>query len=290
MRKRYIQVEDELLAEFASDLSVHLGCNKLEAIGHTNLLISWLLNRCPKDRPPSASAVHEGPLIEKLIARACEYTGDPATFVDAYVQVRPQVLERLPSGGVRGKGLDRYDGLWAKNYPAAAKAWKAAHPGWRPKAKDDEDEEPGGNRSETVRIPNGNRGDSPPLDPDPDPDREKDSPPPPRPVPKLVVVGKKTRKLTVADLTPAEREKWERIQLGRTHNGLLRETDPPAAFPDWCAEVDLRCADGEPQWVHAMALYLRDEHFADRKWPTAVFITPGVWLQRLPQPPEEVML
>jgi hypothetical protein len=280
MRKRYIQVDDELLAEFASDLSVHLGCNELEAIGHTNLVISWALNRCPKDRPPSASATHEGPLIEKLIARACRYQGDPATFVDAYVQVRPAMLERLP-GGIRFKGLDRYDGLWAKNYPAAAKAWRAAHPEWKPtRAADDED------RPATERFPNGSRGQSSALDPDPDPDPDRESerkPPPPR-RPKLVVVGKKT--LKVEDLTPDQRAKWERVQLGRDHKDLLRETDPPAAFPSWCAEVD-ELGLVEPQWVHALTLYLRDEHFSDRRWPTAVFITPGVWRQRLPLPPEE---
>lgn len=283
MRKRYIQVEDELLGEFASDLSVYLGCNELEAIGHTNLLISWFINRCPKDRPPSASAMHEGPLIEKLIARACKYSGDPNVFVDAFSQVRPAVLERMPSGAIRAKGLDRYDGLWAKNYPVAAKAWRAAHPDWKPKSREtEEDDEPGGDRTATERPPNGNRGESSPLDPDPDPDREKDSdsPPPPPRAPKLVVVGKR-KKLTVADLTPAERAWWDRIQRGRANLRLLGETDPPAKFPGWCAELDAHDVSAI-QIEHALALYLSDKHFEARLWPTAVFIEAGVWRQRLP--------
>lgn len=296
MRKRYIQVDDELLAEFASDLSVHLGSNVLEAIGHTNLLISWALNRCPKDRPPSASAVHTEPLVEKLIARACQYGGDPKAFIDAYCCVRPAMLERPAAGGVRFKGLRRYDVLWKKNYPEAAKAWKAAHPEWQLRAEPEDEDEPPGDRSETGRFPNGNRGESDPLDPDLDPDRDVDvqtetrerKPPPPRQPPKLVVVGKR-RSVKPEELAPAARARWLRIQATRAtkmHHGhpLLPETHAPSGFEAWSDQLD---AQGvvDVQWVHAHALYLRDADFADRLWPTGVFITEGVFRQRLPPPP-----
>jgi hypothetical protein len=49
-----------------------------------------------------------------------------------------------------------------------------------------------------------------------------------------------------------------------------------ADFPDLVRRRRRPRARREAQWVHALALYLRDEHFADRKgWPTAVFIHAG---------------
>lgn len=238
-------------------------------------LVKWALARCPEHLPPSASALVPGPTAARQIARAARYRGRPEVFCAAATTLPNPVIEVVPEG-IRLRGLDRYDAAWGDRHPKEWEAWKAAHP----------EKYPAGGPPGPRRKSAGNRSGSRPPDPDPDPDadRDKDAPPPPRP--KLVVVGKTLR---VKDLTPDQRTKWDRVQLGRVHKGLLRETDPPAAFPDWCAGVDVRRLV-EAQWVHALTLYLSDEHFSGRKWPTAVFITPGVWLQRLPRPPEEVML
>lgn len=282
MRKRYIQVEDELLKEFASDLSVDLGCNKLEAIGHSNLLFSWAINRCPKDRPPSASALHTGPLIEKQIARACEYHGEPTTFIDAYVRARPQVLERV-DGGVRFKGLARYDGLWAKNYPAAAKAWRAAHPDWRPqRAKDDDEDEPGEDRAETGRSPNGNREESPPLDQHQDRDVETDE--------KKDAFGEEEHQQPNGHDEPLRDDDdeylWRSVLFRRKERGLPRELTPPRG---WKAFVVAAVAEGFTlrQLELAHVAFVLDRDFERAGWPTAVFITSNVWRCRAKDPPRE---
>jgi hypothetical protein len=108
------------------------------------------------------------------------------------------------------------------------------------------------------------------------------SPPPPRAAPKLVVVGKK-HPLTVEQLSPEQRRWWDVVQRGRTNAGLLAETAVPPDFPAWADRCDVRRLEQE-RVDHALALYLRDQHFRDRDWPTAVFITPGVFEVRLPKP------
>ena len=100
-----------------------------------------------------------------------------------------------------------------------------------------------------------------------------------------MVVGK-TKPLTVKDLTPDEQARWEHIQDCRERFGLLRETDPPRGFREFCAELE-REHVVRHVLEHIACLYLRDAHFRDRRWPTAVLITPGVWRQRLPVPPED---
>lgn len=105
------------------------------------------------------------------------------------------------------------------------------------------------------------------------------SPPPPPRAPKLVVVAKKP--LAPEQLTPSQRETWEFIQRGRTYFGHPAETGVPPDFPDWSDRLDAERVT-PAQVDHALALYLRDEHFRDRLWPTAVFITDGVFRSRLP--------
>jgi len=284
MRLPWEQIAMEVIEVSAPELAAKLDISEAEAGWGIILAIKWALARCPDHQPPSANAVVKGSSAARQIARAAGYRGDPEAYVQAATTLAFPTLEMVPEG-IRFRGLDRYDSAWSDRNREAWKAWKAAHPDRYPTPP-----APAMSPPEPRRNSGGDPPGSRRSDPDPDPDADPSSPPPPREPPKLVVVGKKAKKLTVDDLTPAQREKWERIQVGRRHKHLLRETDPPAAFPDWCAEVDARCVDGERQWVHALTLYLRDEHFADRKWPTAVFITSGVWLQRLPQPPEEVML
>lgn len=84
------------------------------------------------------------------------------------------------------------------------------------------------------------------------------------------------------DLTPAQLARWRLIQRARERAELLHEGDPPSGFREWSDELD---AEGVEDFEieHALVLYLRDKHFCDRLWPTAVFITPGVFRQRLPK-------
>lgn len=93
--------------------------------------------------------------------------------------------------------------------------------------------------------------------------------------------------LTADDLKPAHRERWEHIQRVRRKLELLAETSPPPGFEAFCDELDAEGID-PPRFGHVLALYSRDQHFADRRWPTAVLIQPGVWRQRLPLPPQEL--
>lgn len=79
---------------------------------------------------------------------------------------------------------------------------------------------------------------------------------------------------------------WELIQKGRKHFGLLREAAKPAQFDEWRKELDARGVVPE-QVDHALALYLRDQDFKTKLWPTGIFITPGVFLARLPAPPKK---
>lgn len=90
----------------------------------------------------------------------------------------------------------------------------------------------------------------------------------------------------VTDLSVTGQHRWAQIQQGRRNVGLLAETEVPAGFPAWNAELDARGVD-PPQLEHALALYLRDPDFKPKLWPTAVFITPGVFGKRLPVPPGE---
>jgi hypothetical protein len=234
-------------------------------------LVKWALARCPEHLPPSASALVPGPTAARQIARAARWRGKPEAYIAALTALPDPVVELLPEG-VRVRGLDRYDAAWGDRHAAEWEAWKQAHPDkYPPKLR---------------RKSGGSPADLRPPDPDPDPDPEKEPPPPPHAPPKLVVVGKPKRKLCVDDLTDAQRSRWELAQKGRDRAGLLRETEPPMGFPTWSDQLD---AEGVPEEAqdHAMALYLRDKHFGDRLWPTAVFITPGVFRQRLPEPPAD---
>lgn len=284
MRLPWEQIAMEVIEVSAPELAAKLDISEAEAGWGIILSIKWALARCPDHQPPSANAVVKGSTAARQIARAAGYKGDPDAYMQAATTLAFPTLE-LVDGGIRFRGLDRYDAAWSDRNREAWKAWKVAHPERYPTAPPSPPASPPEPRRNSAGTPPGSRR----SDPDPDPDADPSSPPPPREPPKLVVVGKKTRKLTVSDLTPAQRAKWDRIQRGRDDKRLLRETDPPATFPAWSDELDAQEVV-EPQWVHSLTLYLRDDHFKERLWPTAVFITPGVWRQRLPVPPEEVML
>lgn len=235
-------------------------------------LIKWALAQCPDHQPPSANDVVRGPFAARQIARAAKYKGEPDDYVKHAVSLRYPTLELVPDG-IRVRGLDRYDTAWGERNKAEWAAWKLAHP--------DRGSE---------KLPRTSPGLPRDL-PSPDTDAESDTeekPPPPRP-PKLVVVGKGRKALKVDDLTPHQRALWERIQRGRANVGLLRETSPPAAFPDFC---DLPAVDElkPAQLEHAIALYLRDADFKAKLWPTAVLISPNVWNPRVQQAPPDQLL
>lgn len=272
MRLPWEQLAMEVIEVSAPELAAKLEITEAEAGWGIILAIKWALARCPDHQPPSANAVVKGSTAARQIARAAGFKGDPDAYVQAACSLAFPTLELVPDG-VRFRGLDRYDAAWSDRNREAWKAWKAAHPEKYP---------PGGPPPEPRRD---SAGDPPELrrsDPDPDADAET-PPPPPRPAPKLVVVGKK---LTVTGLSPPARARWEQIQQGRRNVGLLAETEPPSGFPAWSDELDVQGVD-PPRLEHALALYLRDPDFKPKLWPTAVFITPGVFGKRLPLPPGE---
>jgi hypothetical protein len=68
---------------------------------------------------------------------------------------------------------------------------------------------------------------------------------------------------------------WERRQ-----SALSVEPKAPAGFREWFNRVTQE--HGAAALVDAYFSYRKDKHFADRQWPTAVFIAEGVYAIRLP--------
>jgi hypothetical protein len=259
----------ELGAKLYPDLEPELG----EAAAGWGVvhLVKWALARCPEHMPPSASALVPGPTAARQIARAARYRGDPETFIEAAAHLPNPVVEVVPEG-IRLRGLDRYDAAWADRHKEEWKAYKLVTAAFPPEIR-----RKSAGASPDLRRPA----------PDPDPDAEKEPPPPARPPLKLVVVGKK-KPLTVEQLTPGQRRWWELMQRGRANAGQLAETAVPPDFPAWADRCDVRELE-LAQVDHALALYLRDGQIRAPGWPTAVFITPGVFEQRLPERPAEAL-
>lgn len=130
MRLPYLQVAMELIEQAAPDLAVILEWNERTAIGGLLTMIRWGLGRCPDDAPPSANAVVPGPAAARLIAKAAGYDGDPEAFVDACASIRPKPLLERVEGGIRIRGLNRYDEAWAAARVKSDKAKAAAKKRW----------------------------------------------------------------------------------------------------------------------------------------------------------------
>lgn len=128
MRLPYIQVSMEVLEQAAPTIAVLLQEDEIRILGGLVKMFAWALGRCPDDRPPSASAVVEGPAAAALIAVAASYRGDPERFVEACEAVRPDPLLERVEGGIRVCGPSRYDAAWRKNNKERARAWDDAHP------------------------------------------------------------------------------------------------------------------------------------------------------------------
>lgn len=280
MRVEWLQLAVEVVEQSAPDLAVLLDVSEADAGWGLIKLLKWGLGRVPQGEYPSLHDLVQGPMAARLIARAAGHDGDPDRYIEAVESLAHPILQRMPDG-VRFRGMKRYDVILDGELQRSEKAKKAADARWarvRERGATAAEHAPSNAQASTEHQP----GNAPRcLDGDGDGDSDpKEKPPPPRAAAKLVVVGQK-KPIAVDDLTPSQLSWWSQIQRGRRNARLLNENNPPPDFPRWCAEID-SCGVAAVQLEHALALYLRDQHFEDRKWPTAVFITPGVWRQRLP--------
>lgn len=92
-----------------------------------------------------------------------------------------------------------------------------------------------------------------------------------------------------ADPSTSEEERiWKSIQWRRANDDpdrvLAVELHPPRGFRDWVARA-LREGFTVDELERAHCAYLLDDAFRLKGWPTAVFITDGVWRQRTRIPP-----
>ncbi len=110
--------------QIAPDLAVKLKCSEAEAGWGVLCLFRWALGRCPDDAPPSIYSVVEDEDAALLLANAAGFKGDPQAYVAACEKIRPALLEKV-DGGIRVRGLDRYDAAWGRNNPEAWKLYKA---------------------------------------------------------------------------------------------------------------------------------------------------------------------
>jgi hypothetical protein len=173
MRLPYQQVAMEVIELVAPELAVALDWTEEGAGWGMIHLHKWALARCPDHEPPSANDTVRGPNAAKLIARAARYHGDPEAFVDACAGAQPSILERV-EGGIRIRGLDRYDAAWGKSHPKEWAAWRlrnglGADPG---RNRDGIGTEPGRIRPGTGPDPEQNRAGTVPPDADADADTD----------------------------------------------------------------------------------------------------------------------
>lgn len=146
MRLPYLQVTTELIEQIAPDLAVEFNLSEAEVGWGLIKLLKYVLGRCPDHEPPSKNDVIPGPTAARLIARGAGYQGDPDEYVRALELVQPKPLvERVP-GGIRFRGLKRYDATWRKNR-------RQGH------GRDAPEENPDASRPGPAREPDGNRGD-----------------------------------------------------------------------------------------------------------------------------------
>lgn len=289
MRVQWVQVAMEVVEESAPDLAVLLETSEAEAGWGLIKLIKWFLGRVPENEYPSMHDLVHGPHAARLIASAAGYKGDSQRYVEALEELAKPILQ-IMADGVRMRGMNRYDAMLDEAEERSSKAKKAARARWGTgePVKPEIEHAPSIARASSEQCSsNAPRC----LDRDVDEDSESLKPPPPADTPpraKLVAV-EKLPFLTVADLTPRDRTRWKHRQRARRNVGLLRETDPPSGWPAFCDELEARKL-GDEQVEHSHAMYLRDEHFADRKWPTALWIQPGIWRSRLPESAAEAAL
>lgn len=124
MRPPYLQIAVELVEQVAPDIAVQLDLEEAPVGWGILKLYRWALGRCPENKPPSASALVSGPHAAKLVARAA---GLPVELADAFVEAgeasSPPILQRV-AGGIRIRGMGRYDAYWGKCNPSLWRAYK----------------------------------------------------------------------------------------------------------------------------------------------------------------------
>lgn len=129
MNLPFVQVAMELLEQLAPEAAIDLGHDEDAVLGKLIRLIRWAIRRCPDDKPPSQSSLVAGSNAAKYIARGCLWMGDPDAFVDALCRGEFAILERV-DGGIRVRGLDRYDEAWKRARTRSGKAKAAADKRW----------------------------------------------------------------------------------------------------------------------------------------------------------------
>lgn len=232
-------------------------------------LVKWALARCPDHLPPSASALVPGPTAARQIARAGRWKGDPMVYVRTLASLPNPVLELLPEG-IRVKGLDRYDAAWGDRHEKEWGEWKTAHPDLYP-AKP-----PPKSRRKSGGDPSGSR----PSDPLPDPDADADG----------ETQNENQIELHLpaqgASVEEVEKYLWGSIEWRRTEKQLAHELRRPRGFPEWVAGA-LEAGFALTELERAHCAYLLDDDFRVKGWPTAIFITEGVWRVRARIPPPQ---
>lgn len=166
MHVPFLQVAMEVIDLAAPYLAVELEWEENAALGGLIKMFKWFLGRCPKDAPPSANDVLDGPLAAKHLARAAGYMGDPNAFVAACCRVQPDPVLEKSGDGFRLCGLKRYDPYWMKCNEALAKAWKAKQETLAKQGQTGTEAEPEQSRPGTDPEPEQNRSSS-----DPEPTR-----------------------------------------------------------------------------------------------------------------------
>lgn len=262
MRLPWVQLTWEFIDQAAPDVALLLGISENEAIGGLVKMVQWGLGRCPDDRPPSESSGVMDPDAARFICRAAGFTIDPERLVDACERCRPALLERV-EGGIRFRGFDRYDTTWRRNR-------RKGH------GLDEDDDDPRGTRGEPARENRGNTAQPARKTQTQTQTQKKPPPAGERAQPELsVVVNNEEPPEGEEDLSTSDGF-WVWWQRERERfRQMRREKKRPDGWADWHAAA---IADvGETDLNLAACRYLADEHFRDRGWPTAIFMSDGVW-------------
>ena len=289
----WVQITNDLIDYAAPEMAIELDGDDLRLLGGLARMIRWVLGRVPKDSLPSLHDVIRGQKAAHALAKAAGWTGDPEAFVDAGTNVAHPIFERV-QGGIRVRGMKRYDAAWKKNN-------RRGH------GLDTEDDDggPGGSRPGGEREPGGNRSDPAPI-----PDRKteteterktekkKKDPPPPTPsatnpgapdapagsegttdtLAQLVeVTDPRTGKIrTDVRWSPTDDGAWAMIQLIRVHFfGLEPELEKPPGLLDWFRQWYPR--QGPVAMESTVWRYLADRTIRAKGHPTAVLITDAMY-------------
>ncbi|HYM95803.1 MAG TPA: hypothetical protein VET26_00745 [Candidatus Sulfotelmatobacter sp.] len=246
--------KDWIESAAASDMADALGLDTDTLIGKVARVWAWSLdNAAPKGFVGGLNPT-------RAVEEAAHWTGKRGAFVKAAIRY----------GGILKQVEDRFLFRgWEKRYGAIlekAAKWAEVKRNQR-KTKDvhqdvsldvQQDRQQDGKRS------------------DQDQDLKEDLPPPPTPSAEQPVVVVEDQSGRNHDCTTATGF-WAAVSVLRTENRLPRELEPPS----WSAWYARAAGDVGPELLlEAYVAFRRDEHFRDRGWPTAIFMSDGVWRPR----------